>query len=483
MITGNIGGSYEVVEALDGRNGKTIWSSQLELASAENELPQYTPWPMLTVVSNGNNKYLVLIDSVVGDIRSIELKSVELLGGNIVSRLKLPIQMDLKIVIQNKSLSLHVLAPTRRDGLLGLRTFQPKRGQEVWSVIHVEQDGNFTEVDQFGAFPSTLASDIDGDETLDLIHVQGRSVEIHRGDTNHLINSFEIPEELMVRGIERIGDKSHLVAYRPYQQGHMWFELPSGKVAVRSSHGLQEIQQQNIHYPRLLQHASGTLLVGSTPEAPTCIAVDLGESIQQVQPTSRLAVAMHSPSTDHRKREAAKFFELIINQNLADAIWLAVLATGAILTPVFYVVQLVRNRQWSLRQVLFGFVVTTVAIFAWRSPSLFESLGLELNILNGLMTALSILSVAYLLRHLKWKVLAVGIVLSMLYGTLMMTTALTHTEGTVGYWTFNEWLKASAWGAFPCIMPLAVADWALRNHYPKYLKRASQIPQARPADR
>ncbi len=469
VITGNIGDAYEVVEALDGRNGNTIWSSQLALKSAENELPQYTPWPMLTVVSNGNKKYLVVIDSVAGDNRSIELKCVDLLGGNIVSRLKLPIQMDLKIVIQNKSLSLHVLAPTKRDGLLGLRTFQRKRGQEVWSVIRVEQDGNFTEVDQFGAFPSTLASDIDGDETLDLIHVQGRSVEIHRGDTNDLINSFEIPEELMVRGIERIGDKSHLVAYRPYQQGHIWFELPSGKVAVRSSHGLQEIQQQNIHYPRLLPHASGTLLVGSTPEALTCIAVDFGESIQQVQPTRKLAVAMHSPSTDHRKREAAKLLGIYVGRNLEDAIWLAVLATGAILIPVFYVVQLVRNRQWSLRQVLFGFVVTMVAIFAWRSPSL--------EIGAGLFIASSILSVAYLLRHLKWKLLAVGIVLSMLYGTIMMATgAGTLTEGSVGYWTFNEWLRASAWSVSQCIPPLAWGDWSVGNLYPKYLKRASQIP-------
>ncbi|MFY8200521.1 MAG: hypothetical protein ACOVLE_07620, partial [Pirellula staleyi] len=218
----------------------------------------------------------------------------------------------------------------------------------------------------------------------------------------------------------------------------------------------------------------GTLLVGSTPEAPTCIAVDLGESTQQVQPTSKLAVAMHSPSTDHRKREAAKLPAIYLGRNLADAIWLAVLATGAILIPVFYVVQLVRNRQWSLRQVLFGFVVTMVAIFAWRSPSL--------DIVTGLFLAASILSVAYLLRHLKWKLLAVGIVLCMLWGTLSMTNAFTYTEGTVGYWTFNEWLKASAHSVFLWIMPLAVTDWFRRNFpnnnnaYTKIHNRASQIP-------
>ena len=192
------------------------------------------------------------------------------------------------------------------------------------------------------------------------------------------------------------------------------------------------------------------------------VDIDFGNAVRK-EPEIHSGVAFLNPSTDLRYRRAVTALGVYQGRTLAETITLGLLAIAAILIPVFYVVPLFRNRQWSLRRLLFGPIVTMIAIFAWRTPWLYERQGLTLNLFTGVFTALSVLSVVYLLWYHQWKMLALGSIFSLVCGTLFMLMSQsllsTNTPGVIGYWTMSNWLLSCVSAAFQIVVPLSAGNW------------------------
>lgn len=460
LIVGDTSQNHVIINAIDGRNGESIWAVPLALKSGDREWPLRTEWPMMNLISSNSREYLVVVDAVVDDNHAVELKCLEPHNGGPLSRFKLPTQIKLEQAAQGRYIFSEPISPSKRDGHFGLRAYLPNGG-DTWIVLRIDDKSNeLTEVKRFSIHSSPLTADVDGDEILDLINVNGQHVEIHRSDNYDLIGAFDLPADLLDRGIEVIDGKSYLVGYFQQQQGHIWVELPSGKIVAKCTQGFQEMSRPAS--PQLVRHSTGTLLVGRTPETPLCVDIDFGDTARQ-EPEFHSRVAVLDPSTDLRYRQAVTALGVYQGRMLAETISLGLLAIAAILIPVFYVMPLLLNRQWSLRRLLFGPIVTMIAIFAWRTPWLHERPGLTLNLLTGVFTALSVLSIIHLLRYHQWKLLALGCALSVLCGTLMMLMSQSllssNSPGVIGYWTINHWLLSCVSAAFQIVVPLSVGNW------------------------
>ena len=358
------------------------------------------------------------------------------------------------------------ISPSNRDGRLGIKATLPN-GKETWFVLQIDDEqGKLREVDRFPVHSNVLAADVDGDSILDIVDSNGKHVDVFRGDNHVLLASFDLPADFTHRGIEFVDRKAYLVGSLPQQQGHLWFKLPSGALTVKSTHGFQGMTQPIT--PRLLRHSTGTLLVGQTPEYPLCVEVDFGEAIRKA-PEPMTQAAFLDPSTDLRYRQPVRSVGIYQGRTLGDIVTLSLVSVCGILVPAFYLLQLIRDRQWSLRQLLLGPIVVMIAMFALRSSWLHEPPGLTLNLFVGCTSALSLLAIVYLLLGQHWRILAIGVGMSMALGVVSMLISQATLSGATGYWTLSNWFTSSLASGFQLIVPFAAGPWWIKNMQKKRL--------------
>ncbi len=471
LIVSNTLDDHVALEAIDGNNGQPIWTVPLVLpsppktfSSANSGWPTNAEWPILRVVPGKTRDYLVVVDSVSNDQQAFEVKCLEMQTGKLLSSFKQSLQMNLEWA--GRFLIVEPISPSNRDGRLGIKASLPN-GKETWFVLQIDDGkGALSEVDRFQVHSNMLTADVDGDSILDIVDINGKKVDVFRGDNHDSLASFDLPTDFTDRGIELIDRKAYLVGSLPQQQGHLWFELPSGALTVKSTHGFQGMTKPVT--PRLLRHSSGTLLVGQTPEYPLCVEVDFGDVIQKT-PEPMTQAAFLDPSTDLRYRQPVRPFGVYQERTLGDIVTLSLISVCGILVPAFYLLQLVRDRQWSLRQLLFGPIVVMIALFALRSSWLYEPPGLTLNLIVGSTSALSLLAIVYLLLGQHWRILAIGVGMSMGFGVVTMLISQVMLSGGNGYWTISNWLTSSLAAGFQLIVPFAAAPWWMKNMKKKRL--------------
>jgi hypothetical protein len=430
------------------------------------------------------------MDGVEKEERLFDLKSVRLHDGKELDRLRRKARFTLRDAVQSKDLSLHVMSPVKRDGIVGMITTFPNDNSLVdppprvrtdrsfgMKILHVdEQLGKFSELGNgdipyetavlaegpmLGPPDSIFTADMDGDGTLDRIeHRVPGQIKIRPANKEVYFDEFEITEDsgMLIDLQEHQGKKYIKVANNNAE--HSWYELPGGQVALQFGQGMKSSRIAQIEYPRLLTYAGGTLLVGSTPEAVICAQVDMGESSTSSLLTDSLPVAMISADVDPRYRKAIVAHGLYDRKSFADVIRLALLSLGAILIPIGYVFRLARRRQWSLQTMVLAPAVSMLALVCWRALQSGQEYYLISDIIAGVMAALSVWAVFTLIQHQSWKILGASIALSMLLATLLMfgaqATVPLRSPGMVGYWTLGAWLTSVCAAAAQIVMPMAV---------------------------
>ncbi len=488
LITGNTKNGRLVVQAIDGRDGQTIWELPLQLDTDDS--PWQEPWPMMTLIHSGSQKHLLVVDGVENEDKLFDLKSVRLQDGKELDRIRRKAKFTIRTDVQSQDLSLHVMAPENRDGIVGLTTafpdddslVDPPQGVRAGysfgiKMLHVdEQTGKFDEVDNgdipyatamlaegpmLGPPESIFTADIDGDEILERIEyrVPGQ-IKIRPADSETWICEFEIDASSgVLLALEQHTNKWYLKVANK-NTGHLWYELPGGRLALKFDQGLQSTRIAETPYPRLLSHRAGTLLIGSTPEAVICVEVDMGETATSSPQPNSLPVAMISADVDPRYRKAIVAHGLYNRESLADIIRLALLTLGAILIPAGYAYRLIRRRQRSLQAMLLAPAVFILALFCWKSLRSGEAGYLLSDIIVGVMAALSVWAVFTLMRHQSWKILGASIALSMLLATLLMfgvqATIPLRSPGMIGHWTLGAWFTSTCAAAGQIVTPMAV---------------------------
>lgn len=488
LITGNTKNGRLVIEAIDGRVGQVLWELPLHLDI--DDWPWREPWPMMTLVPSGNQQHLLVFDGVEDEEYLFDLKSIRIHDGNELDRLRRKARFILRDDVQSQDLSLRVMSPMKRDGIVGMITAFPNDNSLVdppqrvrtdrsfgMKMLYVnEQSGKFQEVDNgdipyetavlaerpmLGPPSAIFTADIDGDQTLDRIEYRvPDQIKIRPANKEIYFDEFEIVTTSGVLvDLEQHTGKQYLKVANNNAE-HSWYELPGGKVALRFGQGLRSSRLGETSYPRLLSHRTGTLLVGSTPEAVICAQVDMGEASTSSMQLNPLPVAMISADVDPRYRKAIVAHGFFDRKSLADVIRLALLSLGAILIPIGYVYRLVRRRQWSLQVMLLAPAVSILAIVCWRALRSSQAGYLIPDIIAGVMAALSVWAVFTLMRHQSWRILGVSIALSMLVATLLMFGAQAmlpqSSPGMIGYWTFGAWLTSVCAAAAQIVMPMAV---------------------------
>jgi serine/threonine protein kinase len=488
LITGNTKNGRLVIEAIDGRDGQVLWELPLHLDI--DDWPWREQWPMMTLVPSGNQQHLLVIDGVENEEKLFDLKSVRLQDGNELDRLRRKARFILRDDAQSQDLSLHVMSPMKRDGIVGMITAFPNDNSLIDPPQRVrtdrsfgmkmlcvnEQSGKFQEVDNgdipyetavlaegpmLGPPSAIFTADIDGDQVLDRIEYRvPDQIKIRPANKEIYFDEFEITTTNgAIIDLEQHAGKQYLKVAKN-NADHSWYELPGGKVALRFGQGLRSSRLGETSYPRLLSHRTGTLLVGSTPEAAICAQVDMGESSTSSMQLNPLPVAMISADVDPRYRKVIVAHGFYDRKSLADVIRLALLSLGAILIPIGYVYRLVRRRQWSLQAVMLAPAVSVVALVCWRALRSSQAGYLIPDIVAGVMAALSVWAVFTLMRHQNWKTLGVSIALSMLVATLLMSGAQAtipqRSPGMIGYWTLGAWLTSVCAAAAQIVMPMAV---------------------------
>ncbi len=488
LISGNTRNGRLIVEAIDGRDGQAFWERPLQLAA--DDWPWREPWPMMKLVPSGNQMHLLVIDGVENEDNLFDLESVGLHDGKELDRLRRKAKFTIRHDVQSQDLSLHVMAVEKCDGIVGMITAFPDDDSLVdppqrvrtdrsfgMKMLHVdEQTGKFNEADNsdipyatamlaegpmLGPPDSIFTADMDGDQILDRIEyrVPGQ-IKIRPADRENHFSEFEIATTSgALIDLEEHQGKQYLKVANNNAE-HSWYELPSGQVALQFGQGLQSSRIGETRYPRLLSHRTGTLLVGSTPEAVICVEVDMGAPATSSDQSIALPVAMISADVDPRYRKAIVAHGLYDRKSFADVIRLALLSVGAILIPAGYIFRLVRGRQWSLQAMLLAPAVAVLALVCWRALRSAQAGYLIPDMIAGVMAALSAWAVFTLMRHQSWKILGVSIALSMLLATLLMfgvqATIPQRNPGMSGYWTLGGWFTSFCAAAAQIVMPMAV---------------------------
>ncbi len=385
------------------------------------------------------------------------------------------------------------MAPEKRDGIFGLATTYPDDESLVDSpkgtrpgklygmkMLRVEeQTGKILKLDS-SEDPFTpkaitneavedtpnfiFTADIDGDQILERIDCcsKGR-IRILSSRSETPIAEFAIP---LTGGsslsIEQHASKWYLKAIGN-PANYAWYELPSGRLALRFDQWLESTTISNKNYPRLIPHSTGTLLVGSTPEAVLCVEVDLENKPIALPKLDSRPVILQSSKSDPRYRKVVIAHGIYDRKTFAEVIRLAILVSGAFLVPLGYVYLLIRRRQWSLSTMMLAPALVMLALICWRPLQASSSGYLVLNILVGGMAALTALAMLTLIQRQRWKILGVSIVISMVVGTLLMfgahATLSQRSPGMIGYWTLEAWFASVLAAAAQIVMPIAVGSF------------------------
>ncbi|MGB7343927.1 MAG: protein kinase [Pirellulaceae bacterium] len=479
-IFGDVEKGNVVLRALDGRDGESIWSARMELIGSEMEWPRRKRWPLMTTVSSGSVDFIVVVDAVDGDHKSMDVKALRLQDGRVTANLHLPIQNP---PVFNSDISIVTLSPKKRDGQFAVRRGINYSGF-FSTVFKLDESGSkISEVNSFRSSWDILDADIDHDQTLERIDViDDKSVEIRRNDTNELLGSFELPGKISFRRVDTFSNKSFLVGW---EQGHehWWFELPSGRVALRSEQGLATTTHTNVEYPRLLQYDGGTLLVGKTPEGPLCIGVDLGLQRETTVPLASTSIEMTPPQADPRYKRALRFDGMYAHRSFAQVVSLSARATAAIILPLLLVLPPITTRRCSLRRLLLAPPVAILAMISWRSILAQQRGDSMTNFTIGVVTVASVWGVCTLLRDQRWKSLGAVVLIScVLAGLLMLlqqATFSTQSPGMVGYWKFGSFGLAVLSVLGQVVMPIVWAIFWFQKLI-SYLESKQRRRQAKP---
>ncbi|QEG39195.1 serine/threonine protein kinase [Roseimaritima ulvae] len=428
------------VQALNGRDGKRMWGTPLELVPSEQLWPWNIRWPQMELVSSRQGRFLLVVDAVANDDQAVQFKCFDIHNGRLLSTIQQPLRQSLRHSTSAGDLQWRVLTPGSNDGLVGLSMVDKTTGH-VFVVLQVNPQGQLAVQHRFPTGNRTMTADVDYDGTLDRISIKGEEVTIYAGTSDQPLTSFTLPDSLIIRRIEQAGNQSYLVGHDGDM--HCWIELPSGNIAVETHQGFQALTIHHTEYPRLLPHAEGTLLIGTTPEGPLCIELPWNRQKKEALPA---AFAMQRPETDSRYLRPIRALGPYRYKSLADVLWLGVLTFLALWLPVVYGVRAIWRRQWSLRALLLAPLLTMLAIYGWRALATLHRGQIGTNVLLGTLVTAAIWSVGYLIVHKHWRPLAMVTAVSALLATLLMfateQSMVARSPGLIGYWTLPNWLAA-----------------------------------------
>ncbi|MEZ6091881.1 MAG: protein kinase [Pirellulaceae bacterium] len=484
LITGGTDNTNLIVQAIDGRDASVLWELPLNLTI--DDWPWNEPWPMMSLVAGRTEKLLLVIDGVVKDDHACDLKSIRISDGSQLDAVRHRVGSPLRYVTQSNGLSVNMVSTENSHGIIDLSAYFPadklppnaedaRRSGQAFGRLILNVDagtGKFQEGSLFESAPIHFPVDIDHDQIMERVEVQSNTVQVRHGKTNELISEFEIPKDGGSHRIDSVANKPYLVvAFN--NNIHQWFELPGGRVALRFGQGMQSIRLGETQYPRLLAHGNGTTLVGSSLEATICAQVNLGSTTAEPVPLRSMPVAMHAPELSPRYRTAVTAHGMFQRKSLADVARLALLTLGGLMLPAGYTYRLIRYRRWSLKTILFAPAVGMFALVSWRSLQDADvGTNVTIDVIAGLMVALTVWAIINIMRHQRWKALLTGMAVSMLLATLFMLGAGESIErrlpGVVGYWTFSAWLTAVLAAATQIVMPVGFGimwaqDKARRN--------------------
>lgn len=74
LIAGDTKNGRLVVQAIDGRDGQLFWELPLQLDA--KDWPWRKPWPMMTLIPSGSQKYLLVFDGVEKEENLFDLRSI-----------------------------------------------------------------------------------------------------------------------------------------------------------------------------------------------------------------------------------------------------------------------------------------------------------------------------------------------------------------------------------------------------------------------
>ena len=459
LVTGNTKNGSVAIQAINGLDGSVIWSTKLACQGNEAGWPYATHWPMMQIVGSGDRDYLVFVDADPKDDRKMQIKCLHLETGVVTSHLSYDRLQDLSSV-QRDGIALSVLAPQRRDGVIGFKV-EPRNAKFCdWYVAQVDQQGVIHQKHRFDTSHSTLiTADVDGDGTLERVDIQNAKVKVHCGDSDQLLGEFELPKDMWRHFLQSVGKKTYLAGYTKDEE-HVWFELPSGKVKLRDRGGFQPVTLPGeIQLPQLLELPHQTMLIGSTPEAAICRPVHLGAVNTAEQTTPVFPVVMRSTASDQRYQLPVTAMGIYGRLPIDRIVWRALRSFAGILLPIGFVVSSVRRRQFSLRRLLMVPAVLLLVMMAWQA---------QLNMAHGrwisewfvgLVTAFSFFALVHLVIRGRWKQIGICVVVSLVAGTVLMKGAESvvgiQNPGMTGYWTAWNWLSAVIAFAFQLSLPAA----------------------------
>ncbi len=430
------------VEALNGVDGEPLWTAPLELLPNEQQWPWHVRWPQLELLSSGQERFLMVIDADANDDQSVQFKCFDIRNGRLLSTIKEPLHQSLRHSTSGGDLQWTVLSPRSNDRRIGLSTVD-RNGQQEFLILNLEPQGRLAVQHRFPTGGRTMMADVDNDGTVERIGIKDETVTVFPGDSDQPLATFKLPPSLNLRRIERVGKQHYLVGHNTDR--HCWFELPGGTMALESREGFETLTMHHTEYPRLLRHATGTLLVGTTPEGPLCIDLQLaGQEV--LSETNLPEIVMHRPETDLRYLRPISAVGPYRYKSPAEILRLALLTMLALWLPLAYCARSILRRQWSLRWFLLAPLLTMLAIYSWPALADLHRGEMGTNLFIGTLVCGAIWAIAYLLFKKHWWQLIHVSVISVSLATLFMLAAeqslAIRSPDLIGYWTMANWLAA-----------------------------------------
>lgn len=430
------------IEALNGVDGEPLWEAPLELVPNEQQWPWHVRWPQMELLVSGEERYLVVIDADANDDQAVQFKCFDIRNGRLLSTIKEPLRQSLRHSTSAGDLQWTVLSPRSNDGRIGLSMFDPN-GKHEFVILKLDPQGRLAVQHRLPTGGRTMTADVDNDGTVERISIKGETVTVFPGGSDQLLATFKLPPSLNIRRIEQVGNQHYLVGHNTDR--HCWIELPSGTMALESREGFETLTMHHTEYPRLLRHATGTLLVGTTPEGPLCIDIQLPGQ-DALTETMQAEIVMHRPETDLRYLRPILAVGPYRYKSLADILWLALLTMLALWLPLAYCARSILRRQWSLRWFLLAPLLTMLAIYSWPALADLHRGEMGTNLFIGTLVCGAIWAVAYLLVKKHWWQLTHVSVISVILATLFMLAAehslALRSPDLIGYWTLANWLAA-----------------------------------------
>lgn len=426
------------VSAISGDDGHQLWTQDIQMRGDRwsNEIP----WPPMITVGTKQDRRVVLLDTHGVEsfaVRMLSAKSGEVMGTTVLDA-KFPHSSSayyftgfgrLSVTAENEEdpwPSVLVSYPSKKTG--------SKRTFKAWARIQIGEAGlsEPTAVRQQAVGGSSwLSVDVDRDGRSDVVELAETSVRCQTQAGIELFDrQFDAPLSL-----DRVHDDHDgaplLGVYVGQEKRYTLIDLSDGSVVFQSRFaGMEhEVDRFNPNPTPLVQSSpQGRQLVRTTRQGIRTFTLDAAESSTlTASPLALVSVA------DPRNIVPLPSSPLWGGQTLASVFRPIgsgmMMAVFALLLPVWYVDNLFRGRQWTLRYLMAAPLVAVLAMLAWRSL-LFSNNAMSidpnanepwpLTLLGGSIACAALAFIVRAIRRRKFLVLAIPFALAIAMTALIM---------------------------------------------------------------